>query len=169
MPSVSIGTKLTVDEVAQVARDFFEVEISQEAAPRIGKSRLLAESAQMESKKVYGFTTGFGALCDSQIPISEQQKAQLNLIRSHSAGVGKPLLEDVARAIMLLKAHTLAKGHSGVRIHVIDSLVSMLNKKIHPHIPEKGSVGASGDLAPLAHLALAMLQKQEKLLATLES
>ena len=106
---------------------------------------------------VYGVTTGFGNFADVVIPVDRLRELQLNLIRSHAAGVGEPLGQAETRALMLLRANVLAKGYSGVRLETLDLLVAMLNHGVHPTIPSQGSVGASGDLAPLAHLALALV------------
>src|SRR5207244_11531183 len=106
---------------------------------------------------VYGLNTGFGSLRDVLISKEKLKELQHNLIRSHSCGVGDPIAEDAVRAMMVLRANTLVKGYSGVRPVVIETLVQMLNRRVHPVIPSQGSVGASGDLAPLSHLALVMI------------
>ena len=115
---------------------------------------------------VYGVNTGFGDLSTVRIPHDELRALQRNLVRSHAAGVGEPLAEDVVRAILLLRANTLAAGRSGVRADVIDLLCDMLNRRVHPHIPMHGSVGASGDLAPLAHAALVLIGEGETIEGT---
>jgi histidine ammonia-lyase len=111
--------------------------------------------------QIYGVTTGFGRLADVVIPPSERENLQTNLIRSHAAGVGKSLGQEEVRAIMALRANALSRGHSGCRIDVVRRLVEFLNRGIHPVVPEAGSVGASGDLAPLAHIALALIGEGE--------
>jgi len=124
---------------------------------RILNSRKVLEEILDSGLAIYGVNTGFGALAKVRISKGEQEKLQLNMIRSHSAGVGKPLPREIVRATMLLRENTFARGNSGVRLEVLETLVEMLNKGVHPIVPEKGSVGASGDLAPLAHIALVMV------------
>ena len=109
----------------------------------------------------YAINTGVGKLSDLHIPLADMRQLQLNLVRSHAVGVGEPLAEAVTRAMMLLRANSLAKGFSGVRPVVIDTLCEMLNRGVHPVIPSQGRVGASGDLAPLAHLALVLIGEGE--------
>ena len=110
---------------------------------------------------VYGVTTGFGQLATTRIPIDQVRQLQLNLIRSHAVGVGEPLPRDVVRAAMLLRTSTIAKGYSGVRTEVLETLCELLNRDLVPWVPSRGSLGASGDLAPSAHLVLAMLGEGE--------
>lgn len=156
-PVLIDGESLSIKDVVMVARRGKPVEISPEGRQRIMRS-WEALKALIDSKNViYGVTTGFGKL--SSVVISKEQSLQLqrNLIMSHACGVGKPFSEEIVRAIMLLRANTLARGYSGVRLPVVDTLVQMLNRGVHPVIPEKGSLGASGDLAPLAHVALVMI------------
>src|ERR1700724_801541 len=112
---------------------------------------------------VYGVNTGFGKLADVRIPHEEIGALQLNLVRSHACGIGPPLSEPEVRAMMLLRANVLALGLSGIRPEVVELLCEMLNQRVHPVVPEKGSVGASGDLAPLAHLALSLIGEGEAL------
>jgi len=114
-----------------------------------------------ESEVIYGVNTGFGALSDTKISRDELKQLQTNLIRSHAAGVGKPLSTEIVRATMLLRANTLAKGYSGIRLKTLETIVEMLNKGVHPIIPAKGSVGASGDLAPLSHMVLVLMGEGE--------
>lgn len=111
--------------------------------------------------RVYGVNTGFGALAETRISASEVRRLQKNLVRSHSTGVGPDMPEAAVRGMMLLRAQTLALGHSGVRVEVIELLCQMLERNVVPRVPAQGSVGASGDLAPLAHLALAMIGEGE--------
>ncbi len=154
MNIVSIdGEQLTLEELYGVAADNVPVELSSDAVQKIQAARNYVEQLVEEDKIVYGVTTGFGKFSNVKIEHDAVLKLQENLILSHQTGVGTPFPEDVVRAIMLLRANTLAKGFSGVRECVIRTLLSMLNKRVHPVIPRKGSVGASGDLAPLAHLA----------------
>ncbi len=147
---------LTLEAVALVAQGA-EVTLSDKARQRVHKARALVEAKASGSEPVYGVTTGFGALAEVRVSPADMVALQRNLILSHAAGVGAPLSRGETRAMILLRAQTLAAGYSGVRVEVVDFLIEMLNRGVHPHIPEKGSVGASGDLAPLAHLALAML------------
>ncbi|MBI3179087.1 MAG: histidine ammonia-lyase [Deltaproteobacteria bacterium] len=155
--TIDLGeTPLTLDTVALVAQGA-KVGLSDAALQRVRKARALVEAKASGPEPVYGVTTGFGALAEVRVPPEEMVALQRNLILSHAAGVGAPLSRQETRAMMLLRAQTLALGYSGVRPEVIDFLIDMLNCGVHPLIPEKGSVGASGDLAPLAHLALAML------------
>jgi len=155
------GETLTIEDVVAVARDHTEVEIPQNVRERVEKCRQIVEEFVKEKRVVYGVTTGFGALGSVIIPPEGIKELQSNLIRSHSVGVGKPLDKNVTRALMLLRANTLAKGNSGVRLKTLETLVQMINKGVHPVIPEKGSVGASGDLAPLSHMTLVMMGEGE--------
>ena len=155
------GENLTVEDVAAVARKGAEVEIPKKTKEKVERCRQLLERAVKEKRIIYGVTTGFGALATVAIPPEKAKKLQANLIRSHSAGVGKPLNRDATRALMLLRANTLAKGNSGIKLRTLETLVQMINERVHPVIPEKGSVGASGDLAPLAHMVLVMMGEGE--------
>jgi len=155
------GETLTVQDVVAVARDNATVTISEKAKKKVRQARKTLEQLVKNNKIIYGVTTGFGALGNVAIPPKDIMQLQVNLIRSHSSGVGKPLCRDVTRAVMLLRANTLAKGYSGVRLETLETLVQMINKGVHPVIPEKGSVGASGDLAPLSHMVLVMIGEGE--------
>lgn len=156
------GNSLTIDDVERVARrPETRVSLSDAARTRVDAARALVERVVAENRVVYGITTGFGALAEMIIPIARIRELQLNLIRSHAAGVGAPLAEEEVRAIALLRANVLALGHSGVRPEIIELLIALLNHGIHPVIPERGSVGASGDLAPLSHLALVLIGEGE--------
>ncbi len=155
------GSSLTIKDVITVSRNYETVRLSPNAVGKINKSRQLVEKIIKENKPVYGINTGFGELANTFISAADSAKLQENLIRSHSVGVGDPLPEDVTRGVMLLRANALAKGHSGVRKELIEFLIDMLNNKIYPYIPSQGSVGASGDLAPLAHLALCIMGEGE--------
>ena len=139
------------------------VRLSDEARRRMDDARGIVERIIEESRIVYGINTGFGKLSDVHIPVSELRELQLNLVRSHACGVGRPLSEAETRAMMLLRANVIALGHSGTRAEIPELLLSMLERGVHPVIPEKGSVGASGDLAPLAHLALVLIGEGEAL------
>jgi len=151
------GESLTIEDVVLVARKNAKVTVSERAKERVARSREALQRMMSSGKTIYGVNTGFGALANTRISQEEIQQLQVNLIRSHSSGVGKPLSQEVVRAAMLLRANTLAKGYSGVRLETLETLVEMLNKGVHPVIPEKGSVGASGDLAPLSHLTLVLI------------
>lgn len=151
------GESLTISEVVRVARHYDTVKITKEASEKVSRSRETLEYLIAEQRTIYGVTTGFGGLGKIKISPSEAKQLQVNLIRSHSSGVGKPLSRETTRALMLLRANTLAKGYSGIRLKTLQTLVMMINKHVHPIIPEKGSVGASGDLAPLSHMALVMI------------
>ncbi len=155
------GSHLTIEEVRQTAREGAMVKLTEEAAQKVIASRAVVEAFVDEEKVVYGITTGFGKFSDVLISKDEAKELQRNLIMSHACGVGQPLPEEVVRAIMLLRANALSKGFSGVRLETINTLLHMLNKGVHPVIPEKGSLGASGDLAPLAHMVLVMMGEGE--------
>src|SRR5947208_8862693 len=151
------GQRLTLTDIAAVALGHATVEIASSARPRILASRNLVEEIIARDAAVYGVSTGFGKLSDVRIPRDALGELQLNLVRSHACGIGQPLSEPEVRAMMLLRANVLALGLSGIRPEVIQMLCEMLNRRVHPVVPEKGSVGASGDLAPLAHLALSLI------------
>src|ERR1051325_4474477 len=147
------GNSLTVEQVAAVARDGAKVSLAAHARPRARLARLIVEGLVAKGAVAYGVTTGFGKLSDVAIPTDRLAELQVNLVRSHAVGVGDLLPEREVRAMMLLRANVISKGYSGARIDLAELLVGMLNAGLRPPIPEQGSVGASGDLAPLAHLA----------------
>jgi histidine ammonia-lyase len=151
------GTSLTIDDVVNVARNFSRVEIAPAAIETIRKGRKSVERILKSGKTVYGINTGFGKLADSKISPSQLDQLQHNLIRSHSVGTGAPFEEDEVRAVMVVRLSSLLRGNSGVRLEVIRQLQEFLNRKIFPVIPRFGSLGASGDLAPSAHLALCLI------------
>ncbi len=151
------GSDLTLDQLVAVTRGGATVELSDEAKDRIKASRRIVDKFVEEERVVYGVTTGFGKFAEVIIPEDETKELQKNLIMSHSCGVGNPLPEDVARGIMVLRANNLAKGFSGIRLETTETILKMLNAGITPIIPEKGSLGASGDLAPLSHMVQPML------------
>src|SRR5437762_295506 len=155
------GEQISLVQLAAVALGGEAVHISPLARPRILASRKLIEQIVGRDEVVYGVNTGFGKLSDARIPQTELRQLQLNLVRSHACGIGNPLSEEEVRAMMLLRANVLALGFSGIRYEVIELLCEMLNRRVHPVVPEKGSVGASGDLAPLAHLALSVIGEGE--------
>jgi histidine ammonia-lyase len=151
------GSHLTLDQVLQVAREYAQTAITEKAIARTRNGRRALERLLQGKKVIYGVNTGFGALSNFRIPPDDLKQLQTNLIRSHSASIGQPHSSEVVRAIMLLRANTLLKGNSGIRPEVVSTIVKLLNKRVHPYIPEKGSVGASGDLSPLSHMALVLL------------
>ena len=155
------GRALTLAEIEAVSTGLARVEVSSEAIARVLRSRQVIEAILNTGQTVYGVNTGFGKLADVRIPAEHLAQLQTNLVRSHACGLGDPLSEAEARAMLLLRANVLAKGHSGVRPAVLQLLVDMLNAQVHPVIPARGSVGASGDLAPLAHLALVLIGEGE--------
>lgn len=155
------GNSLTLTDVEEIAVRGVQVCLSDEAKERVIASRRLIEEILKSEQVSYGINTGFGKLSDVTIPADRLMELQLNLVRSHAVGLGNPLSLSEARAVLLLRANVLAKGHSGVRLVVLDTLLQMLNRGVTPVIPEKGSVGASGDLAPLAHLALVLIGEGE--------
>ncbi len=156
------GDGLRLEDIERVARgDGAEVRLAAAARERVEKARAFVERIVDERRVVYGITTGFGALAEVVIPPDRIRELQANLIRSHASGVGAPLPAEEVRAITLLRANVLALGHSGVRPEVIELLLELLNRGVHPVIPERGSVGASGDLAPLSHLALVLMGEGE--------
>jgi histidine ammonia-lyase len=151
------GNNLTLKDVELVAKGQANVKLCKEACLKVNQSRAFVEKVIKEGKHIYGINTGFGALSSVIIPDDKIEELQLNLIRSHACGVGTPHSETTTRAIILLRANTLAKGYSGVRAETINTMLELLNKGVHPIIPSQGSVGASGDLVPLAHLALVLV------------
>jgi len=151
------GESLTIEDVIRVARQNKQAELAASARKKIHKSRNVVESAISAGRTVYGVNTGFGSLANVSISADDVARLQVNIIRSHSAGVGPPFSKEVVRAMMLLRANALAKGYSGVRIEIIETLLQMLNRGVTPVVPQQGSVGASGDLAPLAHMVLVMM------------
>lgn len=156
------GRDLTLEEVERIADDPSVVaELTHEARERVSASRAFVEELLEGEEKIYGVNTGFGRLAEVVISPEKRTALQRNLIRSHAAGVGRSLPERQVRAIMLLRANALAHGHSGCRVEVVEGLLRLLNGGIHPVVPEAGSVGASGDLAPLAHVALALTGEGE--------
>jgi histidine ammonia-lyase len=155
------GQSLTLAQIEAVALHAQPVALAPQANHRIAQSRSLIESILAAGQTVYGVNTGFGKLSDVRIPDGSLAQLQTNLVRSHAGGVGQPLSEPESRAMLLLRANVLAKGFSGCRVELVELLLALLNASVHPVIPEKGSVGASGDLAPLAHLALVVIGEGE--------
>lgn len=155
------GHDLDLEKFIQITRYGAEVELSEEAVGRVEKARDLVDKFVADQKVVYGITTGFGKFSDVIVRGEDTKTMQRNLIISHSCGVGAALSEENARGILLLRANALAKGYSGIRLSTLNTLLEMLNKGVHPIIPEKGSLGASGDLAPLSHMVLVMIGEGE--------
>jgi len=158
---VLTGSDLTAAEVAAVARHGAEATFDPGAIERMATSRAVIEQLVADGAVVYGVTTGVGALADRRIPVDDAARLQENLLLSHAAGVGEALPREVVRAMLVLRANTFGLGHSGVRPEVAERLLELLRLGIHPVVPAQGSVGASGDLAPLAHLALPLIGRGE--------
>jgi len=155
------GGQISLTQLHGIARSDEKVELTPDARARIERSRAVVNQILHRGDVVYGISTGFGKFADVRIAPDALHQLQLNLVRSHACGIGPPLSVPEVRAMMLLRANVLALGFSGVRLEVVDLLCQMLNRRVHPLVPEKGSVGASGDLAPLAHLALALIGEGE--------
>jgi len=153
--------RMTIDDLVHVARSDRDVAVSENGERRVAKTSALIERWVKEKRVIYGITTGFGALCNVTISAKDTRRLQENILMSHAAGVGEPLPEDVVRAIMALRIHDLCMGYSGCRMETIRYLLEFLNRRVTPVVPEKGSVGASGDLAPTAHLGLVLIGRGE--------
>jgi histidine ammonia-lyase len=162
MTSLQInGNDLTLEELRQVVYQRRPVGMAEAARAKVIAAREVVDKLVQENRLAYAVTTGVGKLSDVRIDAAQNRKLQINLVRSHAVGVGEPLSQEETRAMMLLRANSLAKGFSGIRPDVINMLCEMLNQGVHPVIPSQGSVGASGDLAPLAHLALPLIGEGE--------
>jgi histidine ammonia-lyase len=157
------GSSLTIEQLVEVADRREDVALTPAAADRVRAARAVVERRAGGDEPLYGVNTGFGSFADVRIAPDALDALQLNLVRSHAAGVGEPLSVRAVRATMLLRANVLAKGYSGVRIETLEALLALLNHGVHPVVPCRGSVGASGDLAPLAHLALVLVGEGEVL------
>ncbi|MCH3949598.1 MAG: histidine ammonia-lyase [Acidaminococcus sp.] len=155
------GEHLTIEDVVDVARNYAHVELTPAAKEKITSSRLTVEKAMAKNEPIYGLNTGFGKFENVAIDDSQLNELQLRLILADCVGVGDPFPTEVVRAIMLLRVNALAKGYSGIRLSTVETLVSMINKRVHPVIPEKGSVGSSGDLCPLAHMVMPLIGEGE--------
>ncbi len=155
------GDTLTIDEVLAVSHGRARAELAPDARARVRRARAFVEARLDDGEAHYGINTGFGTLAEVRIPRGDLERLQRNLVLSHAAGVGAPLPLAEARALMLLRANVLAKGVSGIREETLDLLVAMLERGVVAVVPERGSVGASGDLAPLAHLALVLIGEGE--------
>ncbi|MCU0293105.1 MAG: histidine ammonia-lyase [Thermoanaerobaculaceae bacterium] len=155
------GRTLTLEQLEAVARRGARVELAGEARQRMAATRAGIEERIAGGETIYGVNTGFGRLADVRIPVEQLDQLQRNLLRSHACGVGEPFPEDAVRAMLLLRANVLAGGYAGARPVVVERLLDLLNAGVHPVVPCQGSVGASGDLAPLAHLALVLIGEGE--------
>ncbi len=155
------GHDLTIEQVIAVSREGETVAIAPEAVERINAARAYVDRKLADKAVVYGLTTGFGKFSTVFVPEEETAELQRNLIISHACGMGRPLPARVVRAAMLLRLNALSRGNSGIRLSTMETLLAMLNRGVHPVIPEKGSLGASGDLAPLSHMVLVMLGEGE--------
>ena len=155
------GRPISLAQLHAIATGSERIELTDESRDRIRKSRSVVEKILDHGQVIYGISTGFGKLSDVKIEPEALRQLQLNLVRSHSCGIGQPLSIPEVRAMIFLRANVLALGFSGVRLEVVEFLCQMLNRGVYPVVPEKGSVGASGDLAPLAHLALALIGEGE--------
>jgi histidine ammonia-lyase len=155
------GNSLTLEAVGKIAYEKAQIRLSETSKAKVSKCRDYVDKVIANGDIVYGLTTGFGKFSTVNIPPDKIAELQVNLIRSHAVSVGEPYSEEITRAIMLLRIAVLAKGHSGIRLDTLQTLIEMLNKGVHPIIPMRGSVGASGDLSPLSHLALVLLGEGE--------
>src|SRR5882672_6639310 len=155
------GTSLTLDQLVAIAHDGETIGLTDAARQRVRAARAVVDRFAQRDEPTYGINTGFGKFAEVRIPADSLDTLQVNLLRSHAAGVGDPLPVPVVRATMALRANVLAKGFSGIRAETLDLLIELLNRGIHPRVPSRGSVGASGDLAPLAHLALVLIGEGE--------
>ncbi len=151
------GRALTVDDVVDAAVHHRRVALDSAARVAVNRARAVVERCAASEQPVYGVTTGVGSLIERRVRAADMREFQRNLLRSHACGIGQALSVAETRAVMVLRANSLAKGCSGVRACVIDRICELLNRDVHPRIPSQGSVGASGDLAPLAHLALVVI------------
>jgi histidine ammonia-lyase len=155
------GSSLTLDQLVAIAHGDEKVGLTSAARERVRAARAVVDEFAHRDAPTYGINTGFGNFADVKIPAEQLDTLQVNLLRSHAAGVGDPLPVPVVRATMALRANVLAKGFSGIRVETLELLIGMLNRGVHPRVPSRGSVGASGDLAPLAHLALVLIGEGE--------
>jgi histidine ammonia-lyase len=157
------GNHLTIEEIVAVAREGAKVELAASAKTAVQRSRVWIDEIIQRCEPVYGINTGFGVFADICIPPEESAQLSRNLILSHAVGTGKPLADEIVKAAILVRANTLAKGHSGVRLEIIEALLGLLNQGVTPVVPEQGSLGSSGDLAPLSHVALVLTTDKRNL------
>ena len=155
------GATLSLEHLLAIADDFAEVGLAPAARTRVAAARAVVDTKAAGAEAVYGVNTGFGNFAETRIDKADLAALQLNLLRSHAAGVDEPLPVRAVRASMALRANVLAKGYSGIRVETLEALLALLNRRVHPRVPSRGSVGASGDLAPLAHLALVLVGEGE--------
>jgi histidine ammonia-lyase len=155
------GSSLTIEQLLAIADRGEAVALSDRARQRVGASRAVVDRRARGDEPAYGINTGFGSFAEVKIPADALEMLQLNLLRSHAAGLGDPLPARTVRATMALRANVLAKGFSGISLDTLEALIALLNRRVHPRVPSRGSVGASGDLAPLAHLALVLIGEGE--------
>ncbi len=158
------GESLTIDDVVAVARaapGTVSLRLTPDARHKVRRAREAVEGFVARGDVIYGITTGFGAFKDKVIPPNQVRQLQRNIIMSHAVGVGEPFLAEVVRAMMLVRVNALAKGHSGIRLKTLEMLLAMMERGLHPIVPKQGSLGASGDLAPLAHMALVLIGEGE--------
>src|SRR5580765_653986 len=151
------GSSLTLDQLLSIADRFETVALADAARDRVRASRAVVDRRARGDEPAYGINTGFGSFADVKIAPEALGTLQINLLRSHAAGLGDPLPARAVRATMALRANVLAKGFSGISVETLEALIALLNHRVHPRVPSRGSVGASGDLAPLAHLALVLI------------
>uniref|UniRef100_A0A2K6M0M8 Histidine ammonia-lyase n=1 Tax=Rhinopithecus bieti TaxID=61621 RepID=A0A2K6M0M8_RHIBE len=151
------GDSLTTEDLVNLGKGHYKIKLTPTAEKRVQKSREVIDSIIKEKTVVYGITTGFGKFARTVIPINKLQELQVNLVRSHSSGVGKPLIPERCRMLLALRINVLAKGYSGISLETLKQVIEMFNASCLPYVPEKGTVGASGDLAPLSHLALGLI------------
>jgi histidine ammonia-lyase len=151
------GNSLTLDDLVAIAHDSAAVELTDGSRARVRAARAVVDDFAQRDAPTYGINTGFGSFAETRVPAADLAILQINLLRSHAAGVGDPLPVPVVRAMLALRANVLAKGFSGIRLETLEGLLALLNNGVHPVVPARGSVGASGDLAPLAHLALVLI------------
>ena len=151
------GNDLTIDDIIAIGIGDKQVAIAGAARERCAASRAFLEGEVAAKRVIYGVNTSFGPMCNKIISDNEIEALQVNLIRSHAAGLGEPIKDYIAIAMLAVRLNTLAKGYSGVRLELLDFMVELINRRVAPYVPECGSVGASGDLIHLAHLALAII------------
>lgn len=163
MPILLDGSSLSLEQIVDIADLGASVSLSPAAARRVEAARAVVDRLAAGDAAVYGVNTGFGSLADVRIAKDALSELQVNLLRSHASGVGDPLPARAVRAAIALRANVLAKGYSGTRVETVEALIALLNARVHPRVPSRGSVGASGDLAPLAHLALVLIGEGEVL------
>src|SRR5437762_1570933 len=157
------GSSLTLEQLVAIADRHAPVALAAAARDRVAAARAVVDRRARGDEPAYGINTGFGSFADVKIAPDALEALQLNLLRSHAAGLGDPLPARTVRATMALRANVLAKGFSGISDATLDALIALLNAGVHPRVPSRGSVGASGDLAPLAHLALVLIGEGEVL------